>query len=88
MDKGKLKALAIELDLVLKNSAHLSSDLKALSKYEPLLSAIARAKKELISNWEPLPSLRYWLFETDLQNYQSVELALAKFSNCLEGIDS
>ena len=88
MDKEKLKKLAIDLEFVLKNSENLSADLKALSKYEPLMSAIARAKKELISKPEPLPGMQYWLFETDLQNYQPVELAVAQFSNLLEGLCS
>jgi hypothetical protein len=84
MNKDELRHRAILLEQALQLAASQSADVAAFAAYEPVVDAIRRAKAGEISAPEELPGLRYWLFETDIPAFPSVELALSRFSLLLQ----
>lgn len=86
MNKTNLKNLALVLERELNFSANQSADVAAFSTYEPLVSAIRRAKSEEIDTPEELPGMRYWMFETEIQKFSAVEEAFSRFSLALSGL--
>lgn len=85
MNKEELKRRAIVLEQELSAVLDQSADVAAFSEYEPLVSAIRRAKAEDISEPEEIPGMRYWMYETDIPKFNSVELAFSRFSLLLRG---
>lgn len=69
INREKLRQLAIELEQKLKETIPQSKEIAEFAQYEPLISAIRRAKAMEIELPEELPGMRYWLFETDVGNY-------------------
>jgi hypothetical protein len=79
VDKPILKQFAIKLEQKLSETIPQSREIAEFAKYEPLISAIKRAKAMEIELPEELPGMRYWLFETDVGNY----LQFKEFGDCL-----
>lgn len=86
MNKDELKLRAIALEQELSNAAHQSPDVAAFAQYEPLVSAIKRAKACEITRPEEIPGMRYWMFETNIPAFSAVELAFSSFSLLLSGL--
>ncbi len=87
MDKLKLKTFALVLESELSSAAAQSKEVAAFAEYEPLVTAIGRAKAEEITEPYELPGMRYWLFETNISDYKSLDEALARFRLLLSGWD-
>lgn len=88
MNVEELKRRAISLEQELFNTTSKSSDVAAFAKYEPLLSAIRRAKAGEITKTEEIPGMRYWMYETDIPAFTSLEAAFSRFSLLLNGWES
>lgn len=88
MNKEELKRRAIALENELKTMSSQSADIAALAKYEPVVSAISRAKAGEITEPEDIPGMYYWKFETDVfWNFKSLGEVFASFSLLLRGLD-
>jgi hypothetical protein len=87
MDRENLKNLAIALEKEMKNCAENSLEVARLSEYQPLARAIERAKKMEIEKPEGLPGISWWLSETNIRSFRSLELAINNFCWFLEGLD-
>ena len=85
MNKEELKQRAIALEQELNAMSSQSLDIAAFAEYEPLVSAIRRAKAGDIAEPEEIPGMRYWMYETDIPTFHSVELAFSRFSILLSG---
>lgn len=85
MNKEELKHRAVVLEQELKTKSGQSPDIAAFAEYEPLVSAIRRAKAGEIAEAEEIPGMRYWMFETNIPAFQSLELATARFRLLLNG---
>jgi hypothetical protein len=85
MNVDELKPRAVSLEQELFNAANQSLDVAAFAKYEPLLSVIKRAKAGEIAKTEELPGMRYWMYETDIPKFPSLEKAFSRFSLLLSG---
>lgn len=85
MNKEELKQCAIALEQELNAMSSQSLDIAAFEEYEPLVSAIRRAKAGDIAESEEIPAMRYWMYETDIPAINSVELAFSRFSILLSG---
>lgn len=85
IDKVLLNKLATDLELELNTAASQSTEIAEFAKYEPVVSAIKRAKAMQIELAEELPGMRYWNFETDLaeRRFSNLGEALAKFRTAL-----
>lgn len=88
MNRAELKSRAIALEQALEGSTSQSRDVAAFAQYEPLVSAIKRAKAGEIHVPEELPGMRYWMFETDIPSFPELELAFSHFSVMLRGWDT
>lgn len=88
MNKYELERRALILENELKKISGKSADVAALAEYEPLVSAITRAKAGKITEPEDLPGMRYWMFETDIPAFVSLELAMARFRLLLNGSET
>jgi hypothetical protein len=85
MNTEELKRRALVLEEELKAVSKQSTDVAAFAAYEPLINAINRAKACEITSPEDLPGMRYWMFETDIPAFSSLELAIARFRLMLNG---
>lgn len=88
MNTEELRQRAIVLEQALLDAAPQSPDVAAFSEYEPLASAIRRAKAREISKTEEIPGMRYWMYETNVPAFPSVELAFSRFSLLLGGLEA
>ena len=86
MNKQSLKEKALALEKAFAEYSNLSSDIKRLSSFQPLITSIGDAKNEAIDEPREI-QLTYWLFETDIQSYPEFEQALAVFSLELRGFN-
>lgn len=84
LNKVRLKELAVALERELSDVSTKSTDMQNFAKYEPLRSAICRAKRMEINVAEVIPGMRFWRFETDMQSFLSFMPSLSKFEFALE----
>ena len=88
MDIEELKRRAVNLEQELFSAANESPDVAAFAKYEPLLSAIRRAKAGEITKTEEIPGMHYWHFETGIfWKFKAMAEAFAKFDLLLKGLE-
>lgn len=87
MDKAQLKTFALTLESELYTAAIQSKVVAALAEYEPLVTAIRKAKAGEVTEPYDLPGMRYWLFETNISDYKALDEALARFRLLLSGWD-
>jgi ribosomal 50S subunit-associated protein YjgA (DUF615 family) len=87
MNKQLLKQKAEALEKAFIEYSLLSNDIKRLSLHQPLVTAIADAKNEMVNEPRRL-QLTYWWFETDIQSYPEFADSLAEFCQELKGLNN
>ncbi|MCB1889379.1 MAG: hypothetical protein KDH20_17360 [Rhodocyclaceae bacterium] len=85
MDENLLEVWAEMVEHELQNNRNKSSDVQALSEWEPLRESIRLAKCGPIKEPRPLPNLGHWFFETGIQRFATLADALAGFNILLRG---
>ena len=84
MDQVKLKKYALLLESEIEKYKDESKDVLALSEYEPIVKAIKDAKNMAIEQPHEI-QLRFFYFESSIQNFRALSDYLAIFSLLLKG---
>ena len=88
MNKEELKRRAIILEIELYESSSKSPDVFSLSNFEPLVSAIRRAKAMEISKPEDTPGMYHWNFEADIfWKFKELGVIFSRFELFLRGLE-
>ena len=87
MNIEELRKRAVALERELQNAASQSHQVAAFANYEPLVSAINRAKAGEINEPEEIPGMYHWHFETGIfWEHKIMAEAFSRFSLLLSGL--